>query len=523
MSWRLIEADCVEAMRELPEASVEAIVTDPPYGLGFMGKEWDDLPPGLEWAQECIRVLKPGGHLLAFGGSRTYHRLACAVEDAGFEIRDQIMWLYGSGFPKSLNVGKAIDKRGGSVAGFASFRDAVRDAMNTNGVTRKELQSALGNHMLSHYLTAGSQPAVPNLRDYKVIRDTVGLGNQFDELFCAEAEREVVGKSSNKSGIGNAADGHYTVGGTQAEHYDLTIPATPEAEQWEGWGTALKPAHEPIVVARKPLSGTVAANVLEFGTGALNIDGCRIGTTVETWPSSRSYAPGQIQPGGKGETEATGPVPAGRWPANVILDEEAGRLLDEQSGELTGAKPYVRSQAAEPGLYAGHIGEVAAGQVMNGYGGSGGASRFFYCPKASKGERNAGLDGFEEKMPRGLGVGDNAVGKGRGSKSGPRANHHPTVKPIELMRYLCRLVTPPGGTVLDPFTGSGTTGCAAVLEGFDFIGVEREAEYAEIVKARIAWWEKHQAQGDTDDIMRAAGEREETEQAGQLGLLDEAA
>jgi DNA modification methylase len=456
--WRLVEADCVEAMRELPADSIDAIVTDPPYGLGFMGKEWDDLPPGLEWAQECIRVLKPGGHLLAFGGSRTYHRLACAVEDAGFEVRDQMMWLYGSGFPKSLNVGKAIDKAAGAE------REVVGE-INRDFRTQQRFLRTDSDSMFSG-------------------------GDRFTTL---------------------------------------TAPATPEAEKWEGWGTALKPAHEPIVVARKPLAGTVAANVLEFGTGALNIDGCRISADPEelrknSEPFTKWQRGGSVleQSGGLHTPGRVAPMPnlSGRWPANVILDKEAGRLLDEQSGERPGgAYPAQRGAGVATGFGEGLPTEGGARQM----GDTGGASRFFYCPKASKGERNAGLDGFEEKMPRGLGVGDNAVGKGRGSRSGPRANHHPTVKPIELMRYLCRLVTPPGGTVLDPFTGSGTTGCAAVLEGFEFVGVEREAEYAQIAKVRIAWWEKHQAQGDTDDIMRAAGEREETEQAGQLGLLDEAA
>lgn len=448
---RLISGDCIEAMRELPDESVDAIVTDPPYGLGFMGKAWDDLPPGEEWGRECLRVLKPGGHLLAFGGSRTFHRLACAVEDAGFEVRDQMMWLYGSGFPKSLDVSKAIDKAAG-------------------------------------------------------------------------AEREVIGKSLRHGG-GTMTGASFQV---PAKVPDLTAPATPEAEAWNGWGTALKPAHEPIVVARKPLAGTVAENVLAHGTGALNIDGCRIGFASEAdereSKEKNQHADFGTEPGGN---EVYGDYsmvprenydPPGRWPANVVLDEEAGRLLDEQSGESTsqGGRVGKKQQASVSNVPAGkyHAGDP-------GFGDTGGASRFFYCAKASRGERNAGLDALPDKVRRRVNSG--------GLENDPRwapviaKNNHPTVKPISLMRYLVRLVTPPEGTVLDPFLGSGTTGCAAVLEGFNFIGIEREAEYLAIAQARIEWWEKHRGDGATEEILKAAGVRDEIEAGGQLGLLEDAA
>ena len=308
-------------MAQMEACSVDSIVTDPPYELGFMGKSWDASGVAFRvdvW-REALRVLKPGGHLLAFSGSRTYHRMAVAIEDAGFEIRDQIMWVYGSGFPKSLNL-----------------------------------------------------------------------------------------------------DG-----------------------DWSGWGTALKPAHEPIVVARKPLIGTVAQNVLAHGTGALNIDGCRVGTEVETWPASRSYGRAtEISFTSSGDnlyrSQKTGPAPPGRWPANLIHD---------------GSEEVV-------GMFPGDEGASAA--------------RFFYGAKASKRDRDEGL--------RDGGIG--ALRDG-GRPSEPRRNIHPTVKPTDLMRYLCRLVTPPGGLVLDPFTGSGSTGRGAVLEGFRFIGIELSPEYAAIARARI--------------------------------------
>ena len=403
----LIHGDCIEVLRAMPDCSVDAVVTDPPYGLSFMGKKWDYDVPSVEVWAECLRVLKPGGHLLAFAGTRTQHRMAVRIEDAGFEIRDMIAWVYGSGFPKSLDVSKAIDKRGGATVGFESFRDAVKTAMNKNQISRAKLQEALGNFMLSHYLTAGSQPAIPNWRDYQVIRDTVGLGDVYDEMFRPEAEREVVGQhQTDMGGLGGERLGQK--GG------DITIAATPEAKQWQGWGTALKPALEPITVARKPLIGTVAENVLQHGTGAINVDGCRVGE---------------------------------RWPANFIHDgseEVMGLFPDTKSGFMRGG------EKASKGL-----GMFGGGQSnADTYGDSGSAARFFYCAKASKRDRDEG-------------------------------NNHPTVKPTDLMRYLCRLVTPPDGTVLDPFMGSGSTGKAAVLEGFSFIGIEREAEYVAIAQARI--------------------------------------
>ena len=431
---RLFLGDCVEVMAAMPAESVDAVVCDPPYGLEFMGKAWDRYAPPQfaawceTWAREALRVLKPGGHLLAFGGTRTFHRLTCGIEDAGFEVRDCLSWLYGSGFPKSLDVSKALDKRGGSIANFSTFRDAVKRAMKKNGVTRKDLRDALDNHMLSHYLTNGSQPAVPNLRDYLIIREAVGLGDQFDQFFSAEAEREVVGRG--RSAIGNKSEGkRHTVGASVAVEFDLTAPATDAAREWQGWGTALKPAWEPCVVARKPLAGTVAENVQRYGTGAINVDGCRIGTDIITssgWTGmdARRRAHGtrpQDYGGGDGvPTEHTG-----RWPANVALDEAAAAMLDAQAGAV---------------------------------GGTGGASRFYYTAKASRADRNT---------------------------SGA-TNTHPTVKPTDLMRWIVRLVTPPGGVVLDPFAGSGSTLVAARAEGFRAVGIEREQEYADIIAARLS-------------------------------------
>jgi site-specific DNA-methyltransferase (adenine-specific) len=323
---KIVHGDCLEIMQMLPDNSVDSIVTDPPYGLGFMGKAWDALPPGEDWARECLRVLKPGGHLLAFGGTRTWHRLAVAVEDAGFEIRDSIAWMYGSGFPKHR--------------------------------------------------------------------------------------------------------------------------------------AALKPAFEPVVMARKPYKGSLTANEAERGTGALNIDGCRIGTTDTLGRVNNDRIPESASSflisGGRGGTFNASDLKGGRWPANVVLDDTTAELLDRQSGTKTGS-----GQVKKSGIRAIREAEVygqpnSTRNSPDDYGDSGGASRFFYVAKAPKRERPV-VDGVA----------------------------HPTVKPLALMRWLVRLVTPPGGTVLEPFAGSGATVEACILEGFHCIAIEREAEYLPLIQARI--------------------------------------
>lgn len=428
----VIVGECIETMRGMEADSIDAIVTDPPYGLGFMGKKWDALPPGQDWAEECLRVLKPGGHLLAFGGTRTYHRLAVAVEDAGFEIRDQIMWLYGSGFPKSHDVSKAIDKAQGAEGEYGEPKSAAHAGWIDRGAMR------------------GSEGHDGYQRPWMKDPDAVD----------------------------NAARKY--------------LPGSPEAQKWQGYGTALKPAHEPIVLARKPFKGTVAANVLEHGTGALNIDGCR----VEGAKPHREVVKSQTNEwdgGGawKSSGHGNGMSTEGRWPANIMLDPDAAAILDEQSGPSKSRKGKPRRGTNGVGW-----GMSATGAE---YEDSGGPSRFFYVAKASKKERNAGLDGFDGVAAKRTQAGGDDT---RGRPIPLNRNNHPTVKPIEVMRWLVRLVTPPGGTVLDPFTGSGTTGIAAGLEGCEFIGIEMEPEYAEIAEARIAWWADKT--GDTKTIVKEA-------------------
>jgi site-specific DNA-methyltransferase (adenine-specific) len=523
----ILVGDCVELMRELEPASVDAIVTDPPYGLEFMGKEWDRLSgaviqdPATErggfqdgnggnpysrsrieygrsdtramqdwhhaWATEALRVLKPGGHLLAFGGTRTYHRLACAIEDAGFEIRDCLAWMFGSGFPKSHNI--------------------------------------------------------PD--------------------FCHVADRA-----------------HFI-----------------------GWGTALKPAHEPIVVARKPLAGTVAANVLAFGTGALNIDASRISSgqrpTMEVWENDENLCascavdaggtlrpptlateastaqsnaapmqngkverhPGDTSKTATGSSSGLSPVAPSADPSDGISSSTAG----------SGSNPTGLSPTATSSTTSTETGRTIGSRTCNSCGGPitphtiteayqnvdrwpsnvllddeaalmlGEVARFFYCAKSSRAERNAGLEGFEERDDKVTESAHSTVcakcGRQRVNVQGackcvepewirvqqrPLRNHHPTVKPVALMRWLVRLVTPPGGTVLDPFAGSGTTGIAAALEGFQFLGMEQDAEYARIAEARIAFWTEHGEEGlrIVAEREKADAEREAMAALGQIGLFE---
>ena len=411
---KLINADCIEAMKAMPDNSVDSIVTDPPYELGFMGKSWDasGIAFNVEVWREALRVIKPGGHLIAFSGSRTYHRMAVAIEDAGFQIRDQIMWVYGSGFPKSHNISKGIDKAAGA--------------------------------------------------ERKVISEVAAYGIGGNGILSGHSE------------------------GATAK---ITNPFTAEAQQWNGWGTALKPAHEPMVLARKPLEGTVANNVLTFGTGGLNIDGSRVAHLSEADRASatpQGKVTSNKMAGSAPDTENAGRVDVerpdtsqGRFPANFIHDgsDEVVALFPSSKAP----KPYVGKEYDETSMFG--IGGV---NHHSEYGDSGSAARFFYCAKASKRDRNEGLDGFEAKRDHD-GRKDGGVGgdNPRNRTNNAKLNHHPTVKPTSLMQYLVRLVTPPNGIVLDPFMGSGSTGKACAYEGFDFVGIDQSAEYVAIAQARI--------------------------------------
>jgi len=433
-------------------------VTDPPYGLAFMGKRWDYDVPSVEVWQECLRVLKPGGHLLAFAGTRTQHRMAVRIEDAGFEIRDMIAWVYGSGFPKSLDVSKAIDAQD-AVQEQQARRYKFTAWVRSTGVTSKQIDDATETNMGGHYTTAASQPAIMTREHLEACRHLLGDVPEWVERECdirsIESQtlknREVVGQGwrvDRKEGAVNYG------GGTPDGAYDITAPATEAAKQWQGWGTALKPALEPITVARKPFPGTVAENVLEHGTGALNVDGCRVATS-ETLQGST--VPNDIRGGAfaAGHNPNPGDIAAyrqsdlGRFPANLIHDgsDEVTGLFPETAPAKAGQRGAGK---AETGCYGAYGGE----STERGHDDAGGsASRFFYCAKASADER--------------------------------RRSKHPTIKPVALMRYLVRLVCPAGGVVLDPFAGSGTTIEAARLEHCRAIGIEREAEYCADILERL--------------------------------------
>ncbi len=511
MENEIIQGDCIKIMKTMPENSVDAIVCDPPYGLEFMGKKWDKLwdkrtkadqvasgrpkrggytklcesaPSkyivGIEgqkwhqqWATLALKVLKPGGFLLAFGGTRTYHRLACAIEDAGFEIRDCILWLYGSGFPKSLDISKAIDKkRNIDIEPVRLFLREKLLSINKNEIAKI---CDVTIRQIDHWIKEDeTQPQIPSLEKWNILKKYFDIQNRPDVRWIN------LGKV-----VGKVEEPITWFGGDKLKR----IPSTPEAQYWNGWGTALKPACEPIVVARKPLSEkSVALNVLKWGTGGINIDGGRISLNGETPPKgsakrvfkSNKFTDKKIY----GDNTTTSPK--GRFPANVIFDPESAEVLDQQAPETGAFAPVKSGQKAWGGNIYGKFNYGGDDGASFHNDGLQGASRFFYVAKASRAERNMGLEGMEPQKrdpsrKDGNPGGDNPRNRGVHKVS----NFHPTVKPIQLMRYLVRLVTPKNGIVLDPFIGSGTTGIACLKEGFKFIGIEKEAEYVKIARGRI--------------------------------------
>jgi DNA modification methylase len=428
MSINLLHGDCLEQMKTLEDNSVDAIVSDPPYGISFMAKKWDYDVPSVEVWKEAMRVLKPGGHALIACGTRTQHRMVVNIEDAGFEIRDVVSWIYGSGFPKSLNISKAIDKAAGAEREVVGERSRFGDGANR----RLENAGAKG-------------------------RTGVKFG-------YAHTKKEDSGGSGAVGVV------------------PITAPATDEAKQWDGWGTALKPACEFFTLCRKPLSeSTIAKNVLRWGTGGINIDGCRVGTDEKLQGSTnRANFKGGNYGGGNHSQDGTvpdyQPNAQGRFPANLIHDgsQEVLELFPETKPSRVGKPRGTKKK----GLFA----NSEFNKVGQEHNDSGSAARFFYVPKASKKDRNEGCEEINAKSNMRV----NAPRCDEESKTQTKhGNNHPTVKPTALMAYLCRLITPTGGVVLDPYMGSGSTGKAAVREGFSFVGIELDLDYYEICKARV--------------------------------------
>jgi len=498
---KIVLGDCLSVMRKFPSNSISTIICDPPYGLKFMGKKWDYDVPSIEVWKECLRVLKPGGTALIFAGSRTQHRMAVNVEDAGFILKDTLMWLYGSGFPKATDISKQIDKNIGKLGTFNEFRSALNNIRKELEISQSEVNKHFNFQMAGHWF-GNSQPTIPTREQWEELKKWWNISKdkikELDRVFEA-AEREVIGKRFDGSATGSIVT---TGTGNLKKEIDITTPATPEAKLWNGWKShGLKPAYEPILLCMKPNEGSYAQNALKWGVAGLNIDGGRIGTdrtrtTIKDFSEVHGNKWGKA--GAKYPTMGYKENPVGRYPANIILEcicdevregREIGResgynwepskqgnvpitkniksgvhyrdkqiihtnpecpcyMLDEQSGILKSGARKGKSSATENRIFKLHGGLCEASQ--------GGASRFFYCAKASKKERGEG-------------------------------NNHPTVKPLKLMEYLCTLtITPTGGIVLDPFMGSGTTGVACVNTKRNFIGIELDEQYYKIAQQRIS-------------------------------------
>ncbi len=466
----IAHGDVLSALRDLPDNEFDGLLTDPPYGFRFMNKAWDYDVPSVEVWQQALRVLKPGAALLSFGGARTFHRIATGIEEAGFELRDCLMWLYGKGFPKSLDVAKAIDKRRDDTADVRRVCRFLRAAMEQRGVSSKAIADQFGMHsrMVDHWAArdSDSQPTLPTWEQWLTLKEILELGDELDadvarlnarkgELGEAWKGAEIVGERAgfdtrtSRLGFTGAA---YGGDGARAV-FPLKAPASALAKQWEGYGTALKPAWEPILLARKPLDGTVAENVARWGTGGLAIDACRIGTErmARTRSGGTLVSANTAMRGGNYNRVDAGEA-TGRWPANLTLDDDAAELL-------------------------------------------GSAARFFYCAKVSTKEREYGC----EALPRRSGTEIHNRAEDSAGLANPRAgassegahNHHPTLKPIDLTRWLASMIRPPtdGATLLVPYSGAGSEMVGALRAGWPFVfGIEAEADYIAIANARIAAW-----------------------------------
>jgi DNA modification methylase len=549
MTYNILQGDVKEVLATIPDNFYDGCFCDPPYGLHFMGKKWDyDVPKKDTW-QEVYRILKPGAYLLAFGGPRTYHRLVCEIEDAGFIVRDSLTWLFGSGFPKSHNISKDMDKRGGNNHISKEIGIKIKEARESRGLTIKECDDKFCNSSTNWSWFEG-RPAgqrIPSDELFSLLcEEWPELLPYFEQV--KEVNREII--AVGKRVVKESTVMFHSVG----EEYDITTSTTDPAKVWEGYGTAIKPAYEPIVLCQKPIEGTYAANCLKWGCGALNIDGCRIGIEeihINNGPgqwavgnhgaeekmlerSGGIRTPGNVLPGlagknnkewkpekisthhapsgtfaggeeGRGSDTTTYEEHVGRFPANLILDDESAEQLDLQVGIKKSG--HMKKGTKTKGGQGNALGTFNPGEIKNEIEASiGGVSRFFYCAKVNAKERNAGLEDAPDSILARSGGAQNAVnedkdytecqGIGLNHVSSVK-NNHPTMKPISLCQYLSRLILPPDRhdknnlrKILIPFAGSGSEVIGALLSSWDYVeGIEMEETYVNIARQRCEYWE----------------------------------
>ena len=509
-NYKLYQGNMLDMLEVIQPNTIDSVICDPPYELNFMNKGWDNSGIAFQpstW-QKCYEVLKPGGYLLAFGGSRTFHRIACAIEDAGFEIRDTIMWLYGSGFPKSMDMSKQIDKKPYSKE-REEIKKYIQEYINKSNKTRKQIDEECGFTACSYTRISyrnddGWGSAIPSEEKWNIMKKVLNFDDKWD-WYIKEAEREVIGTKT--SGCFNSQEkDKYTIGSSKSLEVNITAPSTDLAKQWQGWGTALKPSFEPIIVARKPFKGSLVDNVIEYGVGGINIDECRVEIDMTNDPDLRkSKATNtKIPIVGSKHGKELGMHERhnhnGRFPANTILTYDETDF-EEVCGNMPNTYGSFRVGIRDSKNCMFDFGRNK--DPLRGYTDSGSASRYFYCAKASKKDRDEGCQDLEDTFNACSNQAIAEQKKGNNNFADENnstfnkvyigKNTHPTVKPTELMQYLVRLVSPNGATILDPFNGSGSTGKAVMYENrernknYKYIGIELTEEYLPISKARIEY------------------------------------
>ena len=551
MMYQILQGDNRDTLKTLADNSIDAIVTDPPYGIDFLGKAWDANTGALETYQECLRVLRPGGHILAFSAARTYHHLAVTLEQAGFEIRDQIMWIYSSGFPKSQDIGRSIDRQSGKAAHKAELAEVkaiLKQLYSDSGKSTAEISRECGfnagGYLKTDFKDKGWANNLPKDDKWITLKSVLGCSDEYDDYFITTPQIKV---GEKQAGCFDQDFDNYTIG-ARSKTVDITKSQTDDGKTWSGWGTALKPAHEPIALARKPIKLSIARNCQTHGVGALNIDACRVPFADENdQPSGGENGWSRVgfseQP-----VEKYSDQKKKKSDVEIYLNNKRGPMerakigAGENIGMFDGGVGYKaikREVDPEVDLPSGRFPSNVIGEISD-------YQKYFYCPKVSRRERHVGYDDATTMnkhewlmLVGGKWVDDQGnmsnepqadskmcwiPGKGKIYVHGLRheveeilkaqgreseipkvkGNNHPTVKPIELMKYLIKLISPAGGTVLDPFTGSGSTGCAAVELGHTFIGCELDPAYVDIANRRIAAWADQSRNPDFDRLFNTA-------------------